>query len=100
MLNMATITVSPASVKNSPAVGRDSAGVGMNSLQQNDVYSIALSEYPDVLSIEQVSHILGVCMKTGYKLIRDNKITGIKVGRAYRVPKIYLINYLYPNIPC
>ena len=57
-------------------------------------YKIMLKEYPDVLNVEQVSMILGVCAKTTYKLLREQKIEYIKVGRALRIAKINLLSYL------
>ena len=32
--------------------------------------------------------------KTGYKLIRENKIESLKVGRSYRIPKAHLLSYM------
>ena len=57
-------------------------------------YKIMLKEYPDVLDINHVSMILGVCTKTAYKLLREQKIEHIKVGRVLRIPKISLLTYL------
>ena len=33
--------------------------------------------------------------KTGYKLISNGQLRALKVGRSYRVPKIYLFTYLW-----
>ena len=66
----------------------------MNEISQKDAYNIMLNDYPDVLTIEQMCAILKVSTKTGYKLLNDNKITCIKVGRAYRVPKVHILSYL------
>ncbi|NLV99085.1 MAG: helix-turn-helix domain-containing protein [Clostridiaceae bacterium] len=41
-----------------------------------------------------MSKALGISSKTGYKLLRDNKVKHLKVGRAYRVPKVHLLSYL------
>ncbi len=61
-------------------------------------YSSFLSEYPDVLSIDEMCSILKISTKTGYKLLKEGKISSLKIGRAYRVPKIHLITYLeYSN---
>ena len=46
------------------------------------------------MGIEEMSSALGVSTKTAYKLLREGKITAIKVGRAYRIPKIHLLAYL------
>ena len=63
-----------------------------------EVYSSILREYPDILTVEEMSKALGVSSKTGYQLLRENKGEHLKVGRAYRVPKIHLLSYLRLNL--
>ena len=60
----------------------------------SDIYRSILKEYPDILTVEEMSKALGVSTKTGYKLIRENKIECIKVGRSYRIPKAHLLSYM------
>ena len=60
----------------------------------SDVYRSVLKEYPDILTVEEMSKALGVSTKTGYKLIRENKIECIKVGRSYRIPQAHLLAYM------
>ena len=57
-------------------------------------YHIRLKDYPDVLNIEQLSEVLGISTKTGYRLLREGTINSIRVGRTYRIPKVYLLSYL------
>lgn len=59
-----------------------------------DIYEAVLKEYPDILTVEEMSKALGVSIKTGYQLLRENQIEHLKVGRAYRVPKAHLLSYL------
>ena len=66
----------------------------MNELSQKDAYRMMLSEYPDILSLEQMCKALSVSPKTGYKLLRESKIICLKVGRAYRIPKAHILTYL------
>ena len=61
----------------------------------SDVYRSVLKEYQDILTVEEMSKALGVSTKTGYKLIRENKIECIKVGRSYRISKAHLLVYLH-----
>ena len=63
-----------------------------------EVYSSILREYPDILTVEEMSKALGVSSKTGYQLLRENKVEHLKVGRAYRVPKVHLLSYLRLNL--
>ena len=64
------------------------------NISSKDVYRTLLKDYPDIMGIEEMSAALGVSAKTAYKLLREGKITAIKVGRAYRIPKIHLLAYL------
>ncbi len=48
-----------------------------------DIYALVLKEYPDILTVDEMSKALGVSTKTGYQLLRENKIEHLKVGRAY-----------------
>lgn len=50
--------------------------------------------YPMALTVPEVAEILRVCTKTVYKLIKENNIPAVKVGREIRVSKIRLIDYL------
>ena len=60
----------------------------------NDAYRSILKEYPDILTVEEVSKALGISTKTAYRLIRENKIEHLKVGRTYRIPKAHLLLYM------
>lgn len=60
----------------------------------SDIYRSVLKEYSDILTVEEMSKALGVSTKTGYKLIRENEIECIKVGRSYRIPKAHLLAYM------
>ena len=64
------------------------------NISSKDVYRTLLKDYPDIMGIEEMSAALGVSIKTAYKLLREGKITAIKVGRAYRISKIHLLAYL------
>ncbi len=57
-------------------------------------YHVRLKDYPDVLNIEQLSEVLGISTRTGYRLLREGTINSIRVGRTYRIPKVYLLSYL------
>ena len=64
------------------------------SFTMKDAYSVMLREYPDVMNIEQMSQALGVSTKTGYGLLKSGKVACLKVGRAYRIPKVHLLDYM------
>lgn len=51
-------------------------------------------DMPDVLTPAQVSDILGVCRNTVYKLIREKTIRCIRIGKAIRISKSDLGNFV------
>lgn len=46
-----------------------------------------LSKYPDVLTVKQVGAIIHVCDKTVYKMIHEEQLFALQVGRKFRIPK-------------
>ena len=63
--------------------------------KKRNEYIKMLKEYPDVLKIEQMCNALGgISTKTGYKLLRENRIESVKVGREYRITKSNVIDFL------
>ena len=57
-------------------------------------YKTVLKDYPDVLTIKQMCDALGISTKTGYKLLKNNEIASIKVGKKYRIAKAHLLKFL------
>lgn len=65
-----------------------------HSLSSRDAYSLMLKEYPDVMNIEQMCQALGISTKTGYRLLKNEAILCLKIGRTYRIPKPHVLTYL------
>ena len=60
------------------------------------------SEYPDILTIDDVIKLLAVGRTTAYKLLRNNQIRHLRVGKSIKIPKQYLIDFITQssyNIP-
>lgn len=52
-------------------------------------------EYPDVVNVKLLSEMLGgISMKSVYKLLNQNKIGHLKIGRSFLIPKYHIIQYL------
>ena len=58
----------------------------------SDVYRSVLKDYPDVLTVEEMSRALGISTKTGYKLIRENKIDFVIAHWTYAVKSDKLVS--------
>lgn len=60
----------------------------------NDTYSSIFKDYPDVVNVEQMSEMLGISTKTGYRLLKENAIEHFTIGRIYKIPKYHILSYL------
>ena len=55
-----------------------------------------LADYPDIVNIDQLREMLGgVGYKAAYRLLHDGSIRCFKIGKAFRIPKTSVIEYLH-----
>ena len=52
----------------------------MTKIEFQTLYEVMFTDYPDIVNV-------------AYALIGDGDIPGMKIGNAYRVPKINVIRY-------
>ena len=50
--------------------------------------------YIDVVTVEHLQEMLGICRKNAYLLVKQNKIHSARVGRSYKIPKLCVVEYL------
>lgn len=48
----------------------------------------------DILTVVDVADVLRTTKQNVYKMIRSGVIRSVKVGREYRIPKLYLLEFL------
>ncbi|MBD5131214.1 MAG: helix-turn-helix domain-containing protein [Clostridiales bacterium] len=66
-----------------------------NNINQNEQTSATMFlEYPDVVSVEQVTEMLHIGQVLAYKLLKDGTIKARKVGRRYIIAKKNVIEFL------
>lgn len=64
-------------------------------MKAQDAYKMMFRDYPDVVTVEQMCEMLGgISIKTGYRLLKNGTIKSVVVGRRYRIPKLYVFEYL------
>ena len=53
-------------------------------------------KFPDVVDVNQLNDMLGgnFSKKLRYRLLQNQEIRNRKVGREYRIPKKFVIEYL------
>ena len=66
----------------------------MKQQEFKELYPLMFREYPDILSIAQLQTMLGISRHLAYDLISNGSIHGIKIGKAYKVPKTSVVKYL------
>ena len=66
----------------------------MKTGQIKELYILMFPEYPDIVDVRQLQGMLGISRHLAYDLIANGYICGIKIGNAYKVPKVNVINYL------
>ena len=66
----------------------------MKKTELKELYKLMFPEYPDILTVAQLQAMLGISRPLAYRLIGDGCIPGVKIGNAFRVPKVNVINYV------
>ena len=51
-------------------------------------------KYPDIVKVEQVADMLGICKAMVYSLLNDNMICHVRVGRRYIIPKTAVVAFV------
>ena len=55
------------------------------------------SNYPDVVSINELMDMLNIGKNTAYGLLQSGTLKSIKIGKQYRIPKHFILEYLECN---
>ena len=50
--------------------------------------------YPDVITLSELSELLNISTKLAAKLLKEEKIYSVKVGREYRIAKTSVMAYV------
>ena len=66
----------------------------MKKSELKELYKLMFPDYPDIVTVAQLQKMLGISRQLTYKLIGDGYIPGVKIGNAFRVPKVNDINYV------
>ena len=61
----------------------------MTKTELQAMYEVMFTDYPDIVNVAQ----LKISRHLAYELIGDGYIPGMKIGNAYRIPKINVIRY-------
>jgi excisionase family DNA binding protein len=53
-----------------------------------------LDKFPDILTFDQFCEALQIGRSLAYSLLHNGQIQFKMIGRAYRIPKRYILQYL------
>lgn len=66
----------------------------MQTKQQETMYNAVFSEYPDVVTADELGEMLGISRASVYKMLKTNQIRSFRIGSGYKIPKLYVLQYL------
>ena len=53
--------------------------------------------YDDVVSVNDLCKMLKIGKNKAYELLNDGDIKSIRIGKAYKIPKRYVIDFIQLN---
>jgi len=56
---------------------------------------VMLNSYPDILTVSQLCEVLHIGKNTAYKLLQSGEIKSVKIGKVYKIPKKFIMDFLY-----
>ena len=65
------------------------------ALAGSDMSNVAFSDYPDVVSVDDLCRMLHISTATAYKLLKKREIESLRIGHIYKIPKLYVLRYLH-----
>ena len=63
-------------------------------MENTDLNKVMFTDYKDIVTVPQLAEMLDIGLTLAYRLVRQKTIKSIKVGREYKIPKQFVINYL------
>ena len=71
----------------------------MKNIDIQTLYKLLFPDYPDIVTVRQLQVMLGISRHAAYDLLGEGEISCIRLGNAYKIPKINVINYVLKS-PC
>lgn len=68
--------------------------MAMKKSELRELYLMMFPEYPDIVNIIQLQSMLCISRHLAYELITDGYIKALKIGNAFRIPKVNVIEYV------
>lgn len=66
----------------------------MMKTELKELFEMVFPNYPVILMVTELWEMLGISRHLAYKLLGDGYITVVKIGSAYKIPKVSVIHYV------
>ena len=66
----------------------------MKKSEIKELYNMMFPDFPDIVTVTQLQEMLGLSRHLAYDLINDGSIRGLKIGNAFKIPKVNVIEYV------
>lgn len=50
-------------------------------------------KYSDVVGVDELCEMLNIGKNSAYKLLKTGEILSLRIGRCFKIPKLYIIEY-------
>lgn len=57
-------------------------------------YLNLFAAFNDIVSVDELCKMLHIGKNTAYELLQNSKIKSVRIGKVYKIPKKYIIEYL------
>ena len=71
----------------------------MDCKEIREMYKLMFAEYPDIVTVKDLQIMLGIRRHAAYDMLGEGEISCIRLGNAYKIPKINVIDYVLKR-PC
>ena len=71
----------------------------MDCKEIREMYKLMFAEYPDIVTVKDLQAMLGISRHAAYDLLGEGEISCIRLGNAYKIPKINVIDSVLQR-PC
>lgn len=65
---------------------------------QNGQSTELFKDYPDIITIIDLQAMLHIGRNAAYKLLQDNSIVSVRVGKKYIIPKSSVANFVTEGV--
>ena len=66
----------------------------MKKSELRELYKMMFPDYPDIVTVRQLTEMLGISRTLAYSLINDGDIQAVLIGVSYKIPKVSVINFV------